>query len=150
MGHNHFVVPPPWLRGGAIGRWLKIHRLVGGIFVTAVILGPAHIALAAPPSDTELTNQRWFESLLQPGGRHLPCCSIADCHITTSRVTNAGYEVAIDDSWIAVPVDRIVQQVSNPTGRAVVCYRRVLNPGNSGDIDQSGIMIFCFVRPPET
>jgi len=150
MGHDRFVVPPPCLGGGAIGRWLKIRRVAGGFFVTAIILALPHLALAAPPSDTELTNQRWFESLLQPGGRHLPCCSIADCHITTSRVTNAGYEVAIDDSWIAVPAERIVQHVSNPTGRAVVCYRHVLNPANSGDIDQAGIMIFCFVRPPET
>ena len=105
MSNNRFVVPPPWLGGGAIGRWLKIRSVAGGIFVAAIILGFAQLALAAPPSDTELTHQRWFESLLQPGERHLPCCSIADCHITTSRVTNAGYEVAIDDSWIAVPVD---------------------------------------------
>jgi len=150
MGNDRFVVAPPRLGGGSIGGWLKIHRFVGDFFAAAMIFGFAHLALAAPPADTELANQQWFESLLQPGERHLPCCSIADCHITTSRVTNAGYEVAIEDSWIAVPVDRIVQHVSNPTGRAVVCYRHVLNPGNSGDIDQAGIMIFCFVRPPDT
>jgi hypothetical protein len=114
-----------------------------------MILGLSRLALAAPPANTELTNQQWFENLLQPGGRHLPCCSVADCHVTTSRVTNAGYEVVIEKSWVAVPADRVVQQVSNPTGRAVVCYRHILNPGTSGDIDQAGIMIFCFVRPPD-
>ena len=107
-------------------------------------------AYAAPPPDSNLENQQWFESLLQPGARHLPCCSIADCHVATSRVTPIGYEVAIDNSWVAVPPDRVLQEVSNPTGRAVVCYRHILNPGSSGDIDQPGIMIFCFVRPPET
>ena len=145
MGIERSVVPS-LCRGG--GRWLKIRR--SGSFFIATVLGFARLALAAPPPDTELTNQQWFESLLQPGGRHLPCCPIADCHVTTSRVTNAGYEVAIDDSWVAVPADKVVQQVSNPTGRAVVCYRHILNPGNSGDIDQPGIMIFCFVRPPDT
>ena len=80
----------------------------------------------------------------------MPCCSIADCHVTTSRVTPVGYEVAIDDSWVVVPPDRVLEQVSNPTGRAVVCYRHVITPANGGDINERGIMIFCFVRPPET
>lgn len=148
MGNERSVGPSLCL-GDFIGRRLTI-RLFVGFFAAAIVLGVAHRALAAPPSNTDLSNQQWFESLLQPGGRHLPCCSIADCHVTTSRVTNAGYEVVIDDSWVAIPADRVVEQVSNPTGRAVVCYRHILNPGNSGDIDQSGIMIFCFVRPPET
>jgi len=148
MGKERSVIPSPCLGGRSISRWLKIRRF-GGPLVAALVLGLANLALAAPPPNTELTNQQWFESLLQPGGRHLPCCSIADCHVTTSRVTIAGYEVVIEDSWVAVPADRVVQQISNPTGSAVVCYRHILNPGNSGDIDQPGIMIFCFVRPPD-
>lgn len=128
---------------------LETRCAIGVFLIGFLCLFVCH-AYAAPPPDTELDNQRWFESLLQPGGRHLPCCSIADCHIVTSRVTAIGYEVAIENSWIAIPPDRIVQQVSNPTGRAVACYRHILNPGKSGDINQPGIMIFCFVRPPET
>jgi hypothetical protein len=107
-------------------------------------------AFAVPPPDTTLANQQWFENLRQPNGRHLPCCSIADCHVTASRVTANGYEVAIDDAWIAVPPERIVQQISNPTGRAVVCYRSVRDPEMRGEVDRTGVMIFCFVRPPES
>lgn len=134
-------------RGGLSGRELKVHAAIGlfllATFLCAFLCG----ARAAPPADTPIENQGWFESLLQPGERHLPCCSIADCHVTTSRVTNAGYEVAIENSWVAVPTDRIVQHVSNPTGRAVVCYRHIHDIENDhADI----IAIFCFVRPPES
>ena len=101
---------------------------------------------AAPPSNAELQNRAWFESLEQPGERHLLCCSIADCRISSSRATPEGYEVAIENAWIAVPADRVLQNVSNPTGRAVVCYRRVLDP----EVKNWELRIFCFVRPAET
>ena len=45
----------------------------------------------------------------------------ADCHFAAARATMVGYEVAIDNSWVVVPADRILERVSNPTGRAVVC-----------------------------
>ena len=100
---------------------------------------------AAPPADAELQNHAWFESLEQPGERHLLCCSIADCHLAASRTSQAGYEVAIENAWIAVPADRVLQNVRNPTGRAVVCYRRIANP----QVKQEELRIYCFVRPPE-
>lgn len=101
---------------------------------------------AAPPADAELQNRAWFESLEQPGEHHVLCCSIADCRIASSRESPQGYEVAIENAWIAVPADRVLQNVSNPTGRAVVCYRRVLDPA----VKNWELRIFCFVRPAET
>jgi hypothetical protein len=100
---------------------------------------------AAPPADAELQNRAWFEGLEQPGERHMLCCSIADCHVTAARATQSGYEVAIEESWIVVPADRVLRNVSNPTGGAVVCYRHIVDP----ELHQGEFRIFCFVRPPE-
>jgi hypothetical protein len=125
----------------ALSRWL---RSAG--FVAALLLSVVCSAAAAPPPDTALTYQQWFESLKQPDEHHLPCCSVADCHFATARASGIGYEVAIETAWVAVPSDRILERVSNPTGRAVVCYRHILDIDNDhNDI----IRIFCFVRPPE-
>lgn len=124
-------------------------RATNGILtgLVAVVLLAASLcpATAAPPADSELQNHTWFESLQQPGEGHLLCCSIADCHLAASRISQAGYEVAIENSWIAVPADRVLQNVSNPTGRAVVCYRHIVDP----ELKQWELRIFCFVRPPE-
>ena len=119
-------------------------RLTLVIFALLFLL-PWH-AFAAPPPDAELTYQEWFEHLQQPTGLRMPCCSVADCHFATSRTTKNGYEVAIKDSWVAVPSNDVLQESSNPTGRAVICYREVVNPAT----DRTDIMIFCFVRPPES
>jgi hypothetical protein len=114
--------------------------------VVASLLSFVCHATAAPPPNTALTYQQWFENLEQPGEHHLPCCSIADCRFAITRASTVGYEVAIEDSWIVVPPERILQRVSNPTGRAVVCYRHILDiESDHGDV----IRIFCFVRPPD-
>ena len=54
-----------------------------------------------------------------------------------SRVAADGYEALIDDTWVAVPPDRILSTTINPTGQAVVCCA----PRTK--------IILCFVRPPE-
>jgi hypothetical protein len=119
---------------------------LSAVIVIASLFSFACHATAAPPPNTALTYQQWFESMEQPGDHHLPCCSLADCHFATARATMVGFEVAIDNSWVVVPPDRILQRVSNPTGRAVVCYRHILDIENDhGDM----IRIFCFVRPPD-
>jgi hypothetical protein len=125
----------------ALSRWLLLHGLVATLLLSLV-----SGAAAAPPPNTALTYQQWFESLKQPDEHHLPCCSVADCHFATARATGIGYEVAIETAWVAVPSDRILERVGNPTGRAIVCYRHILDIDNDhNDI----IRIFCFVRPPE-
>ena len=119
--------------------------IVNGLIAVVLLLASLSRASAAPPADSELRNHAWFESLEQPGERHVLCCSIADCHLTAARVAHDAYEVAIENAWIVVPADRVLQNVSNPTGRAVVCYRHILDP----ELKQWGLRIFCFVRPPE-
>ena len=105
-----------------------------------VFLGTACIALltaamAAPPEDADPSLGPWFRGLSASDGT--PCCAIADCRRTTSRLTAEGYEAFIDDTWVAVPSDRVLHRINNPTGQAVVCCA----PRTK--------IILCFVRPPD-
>ena len=141
--------------GGAMARGQRTSSCVGDHAVAryfaflsalcAATLSLAASAAAARPYDRQSHYEDWFQSLEQPGGRHLLCCAVADCHLTSSRQSPIGYEVLIEGAWVMVPGDRVLQQVRNPTGQAVVCYRRVVEPL----IERSDIIIFCFVRPPE-
>ncbi|HLZ68107.1 MAG TPA: hypothetical protein VKQ29_17925 [Aliidongia sp.] len=102
--------------------------------VTALLLA-AH-AYAAPPPDADPTLAPWFQSLRQPS-TGLLCCSVADCRAVDSRETSGGYEVFIDNKWLPVPPEKVLQRADNPVGRAVVCWTKL-----------AGIM--CFVRAPDT
>ena len=62
---------------------------------------------------------------------------MADCRATEYRTTADGYEAFIEDRWLTVPADRVLDHTDNPTGRAIVCY----TPAR-------GIM--CFIKGPET
>src|SRR5580704_16665857 len=93
-------------------------------------------AIAAPPEDADPCLAPWFGGLSASDGT--PCCAIADCRRTASRLTADGYEALIDDTWVAVPWDRVLRGTDNPTGQAVVCCA----PRTK--------IILCFVRPPDT
>ena len=103
--------------------------------VTLLILGSVP-TISAPPENADPRLAPLFNSLRQPG-TGVSCCSVSDCRPVDYRVSGAGYEVWIDDSWRQVPADKILQGRDNPIGRAVVCYTPAL-----------GIM--CFVRGTET
>lgn len=94
-----------------------------------------HGAAAQPPDTDDPTLAPWFQSLRQPG-TGISCCSVADCRLTDYRTTPDGYEAMVEDRWLVVPPEKVLQRVGNPTGKAVVCYTPV-----------SGIL--CFVRPSE-
>lgn len=96
----------------------------------------AGAADARPPPNADMSLAPWFQGLRQPG-TGISCCSIADCRQTDFRIAGGHYEVMIDSQWRAVPPDKILDRIDNPTGRAVVCYTPTL-----------GIM--CFIRGPET
>jgi hypothetical protein len=103
----------------------------------AVMLAlPATLIQASPPQDADQTLAPWFESLRQPG-TGVSCCSIADCRMTDYRTAGDGYEAFIEDRWVPVPREKVLDHIDNPTGRAVVCYL-------------PGMGILCFVRPAET
>src|SRR5215469_2102304 len=107
---------------------------VAGAFIAVSFIGA--IASAAPPPNADGTLAPWFQSLRQPG-TGISCCSMADCRATEYRTTADGYEAFIEDRWLTVPADRVLDHTDNPTGRAIVCYM----PGRG---------ILCFVRPAET
>lgn len=90
---------------------------------------------AAPPENADPALAPWYRSLKQPGSG-VSCCSIADCRPVDYRTDNGAYEVFIDDKWRTVPPDKVLQQMVNPVGRAVVCYTPALG-------------ILCFVRAAE-
>lgn len=117
--------------------WL-IRRLTASVviivFFLIVSVLPAH---SAPPPDADPVLAPWFQNLRQPGS-NIGCCSIADCRARPTKVDAEGfYEVLIDDKWVKVPPDKILQHEPNPTGRPIVCYTPYF-----------GIM--CFVRGVET
>jgi hypothetical protein len=112
---------------------------MGGRRHAAAGLAAALFALAgttdAAPPEGPLRHKEWFEGLRQPGTQ-AQCCSIADCRVKPYRMTADGYEVQLDDRWVRVPPEKILQRIDNPTGGAVVCY----TPPEH---------IMCFVRATE-
>jgi|SRR5579862_5726225 len=110
-----------------------LYAVVAGLAAVSLL---AVIAIAAPPENADGTLAPWFQSLRQPG-TGISCCSMADCRATEYRTSAVGYEAFVDDKWLAVPPDRVLDHTNNPTGRAIVCYM----PGRG---------ILCFVRPAET
>ena len=93
-------------------------------------------ALAEPPEGSDYRLAPWYQSLRQPG-TGTSCCSLADCRTTDYRTEGDNYLALINDKWLVVPPDKILERADNPTGRAVVCW----TPAR-------GIM--CFVRASET
>jgi hypothetical protein len=110
--------------------------------IITVVSSVSISAGAAPPAATNPALESWFQNLLQPGTQ-LPCCSISDCRITTARDTDQGYEALIDGRWVAVPTERVLDRMANPTGHAVVCYRTF----HDDDMQPLPVTIFCFIRP---
>ena len=130
----------PWRTEIGRNSWFDLRNLslvVRSIgFIAAAYMTFLTGALAAPPEDADAYLAPWFSSLSASDGT--PCCAIADCRRTTSRLNADGYEVLVDDTWVAVPWDRIVRTDYNPTGQAVVCCA----PRTK--------IILCFVRPPDS
>jgi hypothetical protein len=77
-------------------------------FLTSLAAGTA---AAQPPDNADPTLAPWFRSLQAPNG--VSCCSIADCRTTDYRTNGDGYEAFVDNRWIAVPRDRVLDHVDN-------------------------------------
>lgn len=106
--------------------------VIAGAIALTISMRPAQ---AAPPPDADPALNSWFQGLQQPD-TGVSCCSIADCRPVDDRVGPNGYEVLINNEWLPVPQQKILQGKHNPAGRAVVCYSEAM-----------GIM--CFVRGTE-
>jgi hypothetical protein len=122
----------PFCVAGARLKSLRAFMLAAGL---GAILVPIGAAISAPPDGADPSLAPWFQGLRQPG-TGISCCSIADCRTTDYRTRMDGYEVLIDDRWVSVPWEKVLQHMTNPTGRAVVCWT-----------PQRGVL--CFVRPDE-
>lgn len=119
---------------------VSVRTLVIEAMAFALSVTPVY---ALPPDNVDPSLTPWFNSLKQPG-TGAECCSIADCRTAEVRRDSQGYEVKIDHKWhvssifwLRVPAERILDEHSNPTGRAVLCYT-----------PEAGIL--CFVPPPES
>jgi len=75
----------------------------------------------------------WFKGVIAPNG--VPCCDIADGHRTDYDMREGRYWVPINDRWMVVPAEAVVDDSGNPTGDAVVWYTEF----------NSNVYIRCFV-----
>lgn len=111
-----------------------------GLVGSLLTCGPP--SMGAPPaaSDPDSETAAWYRSLIQPG-TGIGCCSIADCRPLADadwRQTERGYEVRWRGDWLAVPQERILDRIENPTGQPVACVY-----GTPAEVH-------CFVRPSES
>ncbi len=116
-----------------IAPWLSA---LAALVILAFALGFAQPARASPPDNADPTLAPWFQSLHQPG-TGVSCCSMTDCRPVDYRTNAQGYEAFINNQWLPVPPERVLDHVVNLTGRAIVCYMPSMG-------------ILCFVRAPET
>ena len=89
----------------------KTHSLRIGVALAVICMTPQTRVIAAPPENADQSLAPWFNSLSAADGT--PCCSIADCRRTVSRVAANGYEALIDDTWVTVPPDRVLSTTNN-------------------------------------
>lgn len=106
------------------------------LLVFAAVACTAATAIARPPPNADPKLAPWFESLRQPRSG-ASCCSIADCRPADFRTSGDHYEVKLQRGWTAVPREKILHRLDNPTGRAVVCWT-------------PSVGIMCFVPGPQT
>jgi hypothetical protein len=113
--------------------------------VLCVVLGAAFGRELYPGQYAQYSDQQraWFKSIRSPGG--VPCCDVADGHLTEWRQTSAGYMVPIGGEWRLVPAAAVVYNAGNPVGEAIVWYR---DYGPQID-DPDRYLIRCFVPNSE-
>jgi hypothetical protein len=115
------------------GEWFRMCLACLLLILAAALLNRA---LAKPPPDADPALAPWFHSLHQPD-TGISCCDLADCRPTDYRTVADHYEVYVGDEWRAVPPNKVIKRLDNPTGHAIVCWTPL-----------NGIM--CFVKGPET
>ena len=112
--------------------------------LAVALLTFASVTFAKAPESVDPALAPWFHGLKnQISG--ISCCDMADGHILADsdwRAGPDGYEVRIAEKWFALTPDRVLNGVSNPTGRAVLFY-------GAGAAEVGLAEIYCFVRPSE-
>ena len=116
------------------------------LVAVGVVMAAGAFALARPPANFDPALHGWFESLKQPG-TGIGCCAESDCRILHSgqwRQTQDGYQNRVEDRWVDVPPDKVLQHEPNPTGSVVACWRE-----GYGGANRLPVYIYCFVRGTE-
>ena len=117
--------------------WPEIAFIGAVAALLALVSAAVH---AQPPAMTDPDLAPWFQSLQSPA-LGISCCDQADGHILKDsewRQNGDAYEVTIENTWVPVPAQAVLDRTDNPTGSAVAFWL----PGTTN--------IICFVRPSET
>ncbi|MCB1534879.1 MAG: hypothetical protein KDJ44_09175 [Rhodoblastus sp.] len=102
------------------------------------VLGAIHLHTARDDGRyAQAPHRDWFRDLKQPG-TGVPCCDVSDCRPVEARTVAGKWEAEINNRWVEVPAEKILQSKSNPTGSAVACYWA----------NGESVTWFCFVVPP--
>lgn len=142
------IAASPRSTSGLLSRRGEAAVVNGVIAALALLVTVIASARAAPPENADPALAPWFQSLEVPGTNHSSCCSQSDCRPVDYRIAGDYYEALLTPEqfaragvmqpiWIRVPMDRILERVDNPTGKAILCW-------------QPGTGVLCFVRPEET
>lgn len=78
---------------------------------------------------------KWFKSLKQPGSG-ASCCDVTDCKRTEFTIEGNSYRAIVNGKWMDVPPEKVISNVGNPVGQAIVCYPVTATQPSD---------IFCFV-----
>jgi len=86
--------------------------------------------------------RKWFKELKEPGGTL--CCDLTDGHqLEGDDISTKGSQWLFyaENAWWEVPRDRVLNNVGNPTGQAVVFYRVIHSYAGKS------LSVYCFVPP---
>jgi hypothetical protein len=109
----------------------------------AFLLATTTYAVAAPPTDADISMAPWYRSLHIPETGGL-CCDMSDCRHYPVTSDGTRYWVYFEQQWREVPRAAVLDRTDNPTGDYVVCIQR--DHWTSGQPD--GPIINCLVRAP--
>ncbi len=136
--------------------WKNITIALFAIFATAVTV-PSFGKTQYPGQYAQYNDQErtWFKTTRSPNG--VPCCNIADGHLTTWRAVpesgeNSTYEVPLTDAagnlqWTPVPKAAIVRDAGNPFNDAVVWFVEQGSYTESSGETHHHYFVRCFVAP---
>ncbi len=111
--------------------WMSGERMSTRSWILAGALSAAVIATVTygfcqPPPGADPRIRIWPAGSRACGsaGQAHRAARWSDCRLSTDyRAGASGYEAMVAGRWIAVPQDKILRGITNPTGRAVVCAR---------------------------
>jgi hypothetical protein len=113
--------------------------MIRAFLVAATLMAVFLCAVGAHARDdgqyTNSANKEWFQSLRIPGTQ-TSCCDLSDCHTVDYDIKGDHYRAFIEGEWVAIPNEKVLNNVGNPVGRGVACYAKY---------PDTPLRILCFV-----